>query len=270
MSTVAPAIVEVMDTEDTQSEESVQSNDKDESEWAPNEERTKAHAFIVELFDKVLMDDPIDKVSELAFGNVFEQIGVHGIEQLIERTKYHRASEINDFAMKYLVKSMSRPSKDKVEWVLGCRDPKSKPFSWDKAFVVAKLANRDEITGALFQDGTDFIGHPKSYEDACNDYKVYINKGWKPMTIGDLKKTSGMTTIDDSTIIGLREQKTTLTPMYGIGIGSAILLAIVCIVGAEWFTRYQGERTLLPEDIALRPFFRQLFRSLAATLGCCE
>jgi hypothetical protein len=79
-----------------------------------------------------------------------------------------------------------------TEYLFGCRHPDSKPFSWDRAMVVAKLANSDTITAAVFENGMDYIGHPKTYDEAYKSYDTFIKEGWVPMTPEDLKKTSGV------------------------------------------------------------------------------
>ncbi len=92
-----------------------------------------------------------------------------------------------------------------VEYIFGCRNPSSAGIGkWDGAFVVCKSKNDQDITAALFENNADFIGHPKTYDEAIAKYEGLIAQGWKPMGIEDLEKTTGVgANIDDQTIIGL-------------------------------------------------------------------
>lgn len=99
-------------------------------------------------------------------------------------------------------------SKSKLEYVFGCRSIESK-YSWDKSIVVLKARNSDNIISAFFENRMDFIGHPKTYEEALNKYLEYKNiKGWIPMDIDDLVNTAiDREQIDKDTILIPYENK---------------------------------------------------------------
>lgn len=50
-----------------------------------------------------------------------------------------------------------------VEYIFGCRNPSS-AGKWDGAFVVCKSKNDQDIIA--FENNADFIGHPKTYDEA--------------------------------------------------------------------------------------------------------
>lgn len=89
-----------------------------------------------------------------------------------------------------------------LDYVFGCRSPTSK-YAWDGAFVIAKTRGEKLITGAVFENGADFIGHPATYSQALATYKKYTDiLGWRPMDVDDLAKTAiDRKNIDDKTIL---------------------------------------------------------------------
>ena len=93
----------------------------------------------------------------------------------------------NDY-LEYVQQQQSPP----VVHAFGCRKPESAEGKWDAAFVYVKDENGKQIYSE-FQRGMDFIGHPESALEAARGYTHYIEKGWKPMTVEDIEKTTGVT-----------------------------------------------------------------------------
>jgi hypothetical protein len=93
---------------------------------------------------------------------------------------------------------MKEKHRSKAEYIFGCRHPDSEPFSWDRALVFGKYEGSSGITAAMFQNGMDFIGHPRDYREAYLEYNHCVKEGWIPMSKEDLEKTSGVE-IDSST-----------------------------------------------------------------------
>lgn len=79
-------------------------------------------------------------------------------------------------------------SRPKLEFIFGCRSSISK-YARDGAFVILSQRGCADIIGIEFMNGMDFIGHPKTYEEALTDYQRQIDKGWYPMDIADLCNT---------------------------------------------------------------------------------
>jgi len=88
-----------------------------------------------------------------------------------------------------------------IEFAFGCRHKDSQKGSWDRAFVVVKEFGNPSITASYFDNGMDFIGHPKSVNQAIKDYNRYIEmKDWIRMNVTDIEKTSGVTINPDTAI----------------------------------------------------------------------
>lgn len=79
-----------------------------------------------------------------------------------------------------------------IEYAYGCRSPGSQAFSPDAVFLVVKNAVSSFITVAEFVNGTDYIGHPKTDEDAKSWYDSYIDRGWVRMMDDDLARVAGL------------------------------------------------------------------------------
>ena len=89
----------------------------------------------------------------------------------------------------------------KLEYVFGCRSPSSK-YARDGALVVTKVRGSSDITIGIFENGMDFIGHPKTYDEAVAEYKKHIDKHWLPMDIDDLDNTAiDRDQIDEATLL---------------------------------------------------------------------
>lgn len=78
-----------------------------------------------------------------------------------------------------------------IDYVVGCRSPDSK-HARDGAFIVLK--SRDGIHVSYFEDDVDFTGHPPE-KSALHTYREYLRRGWTPMTVEDLRNTTGIVTI---------------------------------------------------------------------------
>ena len=76
------------------------------------------------------------------------------------------------------------------DFVLGARDPTSRPGYWEGAFVGG--SQNGKLYSALFVDHMDFIGHPTSLQQVLNEFARYLGLVWKKMSPQDIKKTSGM------------------------------------------------------------------------------
>lgn len=76
----------------------------------------------------------------------------------------------------------------------GCRKIGTKEGSWAGAFVFVEQG--ETRVSALFENGMDFIGHPKSLGDGIRAYQTYIDQGWIPMTAHDITETSGVSVND--------------------------------------------------------------------------
>lgn len=66
----------------------------------------------------------------------------------------------------------------------GCIKPKEEGKHTEAyVFCTTGLEN----TGAYFENGKDYIGHP-TFQEAVQEYKKNIEKGWQPMTVDELKQ----------------------------------------------------------------------------------
>jgi hypothetical protein len=200
-------------------------SDKSHENEKNNELEPEDKATIIDLFDKVLNNDEDAKV---VFNSLVDKGGVFTIMELIERSNYKNGTEITKLAITQMTQN------EKTEYVFGCRHPDSKPFSWDRAMVVAKIVNSSNITAAVFQNGKDFIGHPKNYYEAYKCYAEFIKNGWIPMKYEDLKKTSGVD-IDECTIIEPFSPKKWHFEKY-------ILSSFVCVAIAIFGYKYITSR----------------------------
>lgn len=181
-------------------------------------ELQKAFAIVVAIFDRVLRDTgKTDTVAQEAFKVLCDKTGFNEILTVLTMAKYARAEEVLNMVFE--------AKNAKTEFVLGCRCPKSEPFSWNDAFIINRFAGQSIITGALFQNGMDFIGYPKSRTDACNAYYKYIKKGWVPMTREDIEKTTGIVSHEDTAVPLIKKKNASLS----FGIISILLIA--CVVG---------------------------------------
>ena len=142
-----------------------------------------------------IFDECLNNGNNTNLLGLINTIGHNELSFLVHKSDYARKDDILKQIMKELIKSIPKP---KVEYMFGCRHPKSK-YAWDKAFVVAKKKGATEITLAMFENGADFIGHTRSYKDAFDRYQKYVKDGWLPMDKDDLIKTVGE--VDDDTIL---------------------------------------------------------------------
>jgi hypothetical protein len=76
----------------------------------------------------------------------------------------------------------------------GCRKPAEEGSSYEAYVFCCTLTER---TGAYFESGKDFIGHP-TLKEAIQEYKKNIANGWIPLTVDELKKC-GCPSIDENT-----------------------------------------------------------------------
>ena len=76
--------------------------------------------------------------------------------------------------------------------IYACRKPNTKIGSWHGAYVFVKDIYGNMIM-AIFEDGKDFIGYPKSIVHGKEIYNNYINDhNWIKMSNDDIYKTSGI------------------------------------------------------------------------------
>jgi hypothetical protein len=74
----------------------------------------------------------------------------------------------------------------------GCRSPESRRCGyWDGAFVAALHPDPAGVTATLFEGGRDYVGPPTSAL-ALETYQSFVDRGWKPMSIKDIRKSSGI------------------------------------------------------------------------------
>lgn len=149
---------------------------------------------------KVIFDKALDLNDTQLFHKLVESTLIPGITKLADIIKYERKDEIIKKAINDNLDSIEINEKPVAELLFGCRHPESKSLSWDRAYVVVKLKNMLEITFALFNNGEDSVNKTRNIDEAFNNYDNYIDKGWVPMTIEDLREISG-TEIDNETLI---------------------------------------------------------------------
>lgn len=76
--------------------------------------------------------------------------------------------------------------------IFGCRAPKSEGEGlWDGAFVWAQPASGDAV-GAIFDKNKDYVANGMGHDEAVEEYKKFIVKGWKPMTLEDIEQTTNI------------------------------------------------------------------------------
>ena len=74
----------------------------------------------------------------------------------------------------------------------GCRSPESQGCGyWDGAFVAAIRPDPAGVTAVLFDGGRDYVGVATSAL-ALETYQSLVDRGWKPMSMEDIRKTSGI------------------------------------------------------------------------------
>lgn len=92
-------------------------------------------------------------------------------------------------------------AQSKLDFVFGCRSPDSR-FAWDGALVMVKVRGSNDIVASVFQNGMDYIGHPKTYEEALATYNEHLSRQWIPMDVADLVKTAiDMDQVDEHTLL---------------------------------------------------------------------
>ena len=75
--------------------------------------------------------------------------------------------------------------------VFGCRSPDSKGEGmWDGAFVY--IHQDMKSIGIVFENKMDFISNNLSIDNAYKIYYDFLKKEWIPMTIDDIRRTSGI------------------------------------------------------------------------------
>ena len=89
----------------------------------------------------------------------------------------------------------------KFDYVFGCRSKDSK-YARDGAIIVAKVRGSNDIIISMFKNGSDYIGHPKTYDEAVNVYNAHLAENWTPMSIDDLDNTAiDKNQIDEYTLL---------------------------------------------------------------------
>lgn len=176
---------------------------------------------------KEIFDNKLDNTgNNYLFDDLIDTTGVFGCMELCSKIKYDREKELIKKALETSFKSWLTQPQPKIDYVFGCRDPKTDPQTWNGAFVIVKTVGDSDITTALFQNGMDYIGHTRYYDKVMTCYNWHIKDGWLPMSKDDLEKTAGII-IDNNTRIGpikqINPRKWTL-----IGIGSALVALIIC------------------------------------------
>lgn len=76
----------------------------------------------------------------------------------------------------------------------GCRsDPsRSSSTSSDAAARARRGAASKYITTAIFEGGTDYIGHPETDEEVRKTYDGFVTEGWIRMTPEDIRACAGV------------------------------------------------------------------------------
>lgn len=140
-----------------------------------------------------IFDNKLDNINDELFKKLIDTTGVLGCVELANKINYIRKDEIINEAVNYSFYMWSKQKQPKIEYVFGCRHPDSEKESWDRAFIVTKPVGCSVmITSALYNNNMDYLGHPLTYNKALVSYNKYIKKGWKPMSVDDLKKTCGV------------------------------------------------------------------------------
>ena len=185
------------------------------------------HEFITNIFERKRLDNADD---DGKFGKLVDAVGIYGLVRLIEECKYPHGSEIIQLAMNYDFDRQATRVGKKIEFAFGCRHPDSKPYSVDQALIIAKPVESPSITSAFFQNGADFIGHPKNKEEAIKIYESLLEQGWIPMTNLDMERTAGIT-IDEDTIVSINPNDKTTYHDRRLWIG-----ALFVVIIGTWLT----------------------------------
>lgn len=173
---------------------------------------------------KDIFDSCLDNNDTTLFIELIDKAGVFGCSELITKIDYDRDKEIMQKAIAFSFSSWISNRQPKIEYIFGCRDPKSEVNLWGGAFVICKSVG-GTITAAQFENNMDYIGHPKTYNDAMISYNIFIERGWLPMSKDDLEKTAGVIIDKDTVIIPFK--KNNKKKWFIFGIGSTILTVII-------------------------------------------
>ena len=77
--------------------------------------------------------------------------------------------------------------------VFGCRDPMSKGLGhWDGAYIYFQTKNSDSNFSFFFIDHNFYFDSETDAEMAAIQYTIHVRQGWRPMTLDDIKKTTGI------------------------------------------------------------------------------
>jgi hypothetical protein len=121
---------------------------------------------------KVVFDNALNG-NTTALGTLIDAGGVHPVFILVDLLEYGNKDELMKIAIEYSVKQHVESTRNrKIDYACGCRHPESEHGTADRAFVVAK--SDSDITAAMFMDGKDYIGHPKSDSEAKEQYAAHV------------------------------------------------------------------------------------------------
>jgi hypothetical protein len=140
-------------------------------------------ATITAIFDAAF-EDPS------SLDDLLDAGGTHPIYLMAKASDHPRKDEIFEIAVRRSLQRMQDRPKPELEYVLGCRRPGSE--GCDGVFVVAKETESKFITSAVFEGGTDYIGHPDTDEAARKTYDGFVDDGWVPMTPEDIRACAGV------------------------------------------------------------------------------
>lgn len=163
--------------------------------------------YFKNLFDKVIDND---SESEELFKILVLKNGTTIVYTLTKLLNYEVSKKKQLFDKAFRICAMSLFDKthntDPVEVAFGCRSYESHGEGyWDGAFVIIK--SKDDVFKAFtFEYKKDTISELDNLELAIDLYNKYINEKWIPMTIDDIKKTTGVE-IDNSTLVNINKIK---------------------------------------------------------------
>lgn len=126
--------------------------------------------------------------------------GTRTVYNLCTMIHYPEAKKIHERAFRVCIMALFDATREKtpVEMIFGCRDSLSQGEGyWDGAFVVIKCKN-GQLRTYFFKDGFDSVEEPGNITNALKVYNSYLQQGWKPMTVDDATKTTGVI-IDNAT-----------------------------------------------------------------------
>lgn len=160
------------------------------------------------------LNEILDKSKDNEMYGILENMQYNQVEYLLQVINYSRSKEI-------LTKIFPKTA----DIAFGCRKPNSVVGSWQGAFVYVQTG-RDKVYG-IFENGQDFIGHPKNVYEAVKLYNAYMktNKA-VPMTVDDIVKTSGIQ-IDGETELNLPKPRRFWKTIIFIGLAAIPLLHFV-------------------------------------------